>query len=152
MPPSYAGALSGNEPDSHFIIVGSLKFLWCLVIQPHDLLTSQNRTTSCGSLASWCNHEIHMTLRVSLTTKTVGGAGGPDMDEVPWTVPEVLQPAFGADDRVAAPVVGCEVALLVGGERPVVQLHLHHGQVFHVQVRIQPALLCRVFRHLEVGH
>lgn len=84
-----------------------------------------------------------MTLRVSLTTKTVGGAGGPDMDEVPWTAPEVLQPAFGADDRATAPVVGCEVALLVGGERPVVQLHLHHGQVFHVQVRIQPALLCR---------
>ena len=57
---------------------------------------------------------------------------GPHLDDVTGPVAEVLGPAAGADDRVAAPVVGGEVALLVGGHDPVAHGHHEHGVVLDV--------------------
>src|SRR6478736_8883824 len=47
----------------------------------------------------------------------------PDPDDRAVRVAGVLQPPLGADDRVAAPVVGREVALLVARHDPVVERH-----------------------------
>ena len=66
---------------------------------------------------------------------------GPHLDDVSGTVTEVLGPAASADDRVTAPVVGSEVALLVGGHDPVAHGHHEHGVVLDVDNRVEPAHL-----------
>src|SRR5699024_5590930 len=66
-----------------------------------------------------------------------GATGLEDVDLVPTAVAHVLDPAGVADHRVVAPVVGGEVALLVGGQHAVVQGHVQHRDVLDVDDRIQ---------------
>lgn len=56
---------------------------------------------------------------------------------------KVIDPAFGADDRVVAPVIRRVVALRVGREHAVAELHLHRTQVLDINTMIEPAHLGR---------
>ncbi|MBT2676680.1 hypothetical protein J7E95_39035, partial [Streptomyces sp. ISL-14] len=56
-----------------------------------------------------------------------GAAGIPHLHHRARPVPEVLEAAHVTDDRVVAPVVRGEMALLVGGQHPVVQAHVDQG-------------------------
>ncbi len=67
----------------------------------------------------------------SLIPKPEMGAG--------FAVAEILQAPFGADDGVVAPVVGGIVALRVGGEDAVIELHLHGAQILDVDAVVEAA-------------
>ena len=61
----------------------------------------------------------------------------PEPDLRPGVVAEVLDAPLGADDRVVAPVVRGEVALLVRREDPVVELHVDQRDVLDVDHRVE---------------
>src|SRR5699024_11323333 len=82
----------------------------------------------------------------------------PQPDHPTGAVTEVLDPTFRTDHGVVAPVVRGVVALLVGGQHPVVQVQLHHGQVLDVDDRVQlpqaqrrPAGRVEPVRHGAIG-
>lgn len=73
--------------------------------------------------------------------RAVAGAPGvPDLHTAAGAVAEVLQPARVADDGVVAPVVGGEMALLVGGQHTVVEAHVEQGHVLDVDDGVERPL------------
>src|SRR5699024_6299514 len=66
-----------------------------------------------------------------------GAARLPDVDLVAAAVAHVLDSPGVTDHRVVAEVVRGEVALLVGGEHPVVEPHLDHRDVLDVDHGVQ---------------
>ena len=57
-------------------------------------------------------------------------------DAFAGVIAKIFDPAGRTDDGVVAPGIGCIVALLVGTQDAIVELHLHQAEVFDIDDRV----------------